>query len=124
MNFSAKLSLGYLADRFAHAIGWSPMAKLVTISGVEGPSAKLFEGVTGIVRSVEGCVMTLEPDRTIHPVWSNGSRLRLTARHEGWTPFSLCLGPIAVVVESDQTDDGPGSVAIGMATVLRRRGGA
>jgi hypothetical protein len=120
MHAFAKLSLGYLADRFAHAIGWSPMAKLVAISGVEGPSANLFEGVIGTVRSVQGCVMTLEPDRPLHPAWSEGSRLRLTARHEGWTPFSLCLASIAVVVEAEQTDGRSGPVAIGTATVLRR----
>lgn len=120
MHVFAKLSLGYLADRFAHAVGWSPIAKLVAISGVEGPSANLFEGVIGTVRSVQGCVMTLEPDRPIHSAWIEGSRLRLTARHEGWTPFSLCLGPIAVVVEADQRDVAGGPVAIGTATVLRR----
>lgn len=124
MNVLAKLSLGYLADRLAHAVGWSPVAKLVVISGVEGPSANVFEGMIGTVRSVQGGVMTLEPDRTVHPAWSEGSRLRLTARHEGWTPFSLCLVPIAVVVEAEQTSVGPGAVAIGTATVLRRRGRA
>jgi hypothetical protein len=117
----AKLSLGYLADRFAHAVGWSPVTKSVVISGVEGPSANLFEGMIGTVRSVQGCVMTLEPDRTVYPAWSEGSRLRLTARHEGWTPFSLCLVPIAVVVEPEQTDTGPELIAIGTATMLRRR---
>lgn len=122
MNVLAKLSLGYLADRLAHAVGWSPVAKLVVISGVEGPSANVFEGMIGTVRSVQAGVMTLEPDRTVHPAWSEGSRLRLTARHEGWTPFSLCLVPIAVVVEAEQTSVGPGAVAIGTATVLRRSG--
>jgi hypothetical protein len=121
MHVFAKLSLGYLADRFAHVIGWSPVTKLVVISGVEGPSANLFDGMIGTVRSVQGCVMTLEPDRTVHPAWSEGARLRLTARHEGWTPFSLCLGPIAVVVEAEQTNMGTGLIAIGMATLLRRR---
>jgi hypothetical protein len=121
MRVFAKLSLGYLADRFARAVGWSPVAKLVVISGVEGPSADLVEGMIGTVRSVQGSVMTLEPDRTVHPAWGEGARLRLTARHEGWTPLSLCLGPIAVVVEVEQTDMRPGLIAIGMATLLRRR---
>lgn len=121
MNVLSKLSLGYLADRIARAVGWSPVAKLIVISGVEGPSASLFEGVTGTVRSVEGSAMTLDPDRAVHPAWSEGSRLRLTARHEGWTPFSLCLRPIAVVVEAELSDGRPGPVAIGVATVPRRQ---
>jgi hypothetical protein len=122
MHLLSKLSLGYLADRLAHAVGWSPVAKLIVISGVEGPSAGLFEGVTGIVRSVEGGAMTLDPGTAAHRAWSEGSRLCLTARHEGWTPFSLCLRPIAVVVEVELPDGRPGPVAIGVATVLRRRG--
>jgi len=122
MNVFAKLSVGYLADRAAQAIGWSPIAKTVAIAGVEGPSASLFEGVTGTVRSVHGSVMTIEPEQTLHPAWSEVSRLRLTARHEGWTPFSLCLGPIAVVIEADRMDGNPGPVAIGTATVMRRSG--
>lgn len=121
MNLFAKLSLGYLADRFAHAIGWSPVAKRVVISDVEGPSAGLFEGLVGTVRSIQGCVMILETDRTVHPASIEGSRLRLTARHEGWTPFSLCAGPIAAVVEAERTDGEPGPVAIGTVKLLRRR---
>lgn len=122
MHVFATLSLGYLADRLARVIGWSPVSKRVAISGVEGPSASLFEGVIGTVRSVHGCVMTLEPDRTVHPTWSEESRLRLTARHDGWTPFSLCLRPIVVVVETEPASAGPASVAIGTVTVLHRRG--
>lgn len=120
MHVSAALSVGYLADRFAHAVGWSPVAKRVVISDVEGPSAGLFEGLVGTVRSIQGRVMILEPDRTAHPVWSAGSRLRLTARHEGWTPFSLCVCPIAAVVEAEQVDGGPGPVAIGTVRILHR----
>jgi hypothetical protein len=119
MNVLAKLSLGHLADRLAHAIGWSPIAKSVVISHVEGPSAGLFEGLVGTVRSIQGCVMILEPDRAAHQAWSEGSRLRLTARHEGWTPFSLCVGPITVVIEAEQFDGRP--VAIGTVKMLRRR---
>lgn len=119
MRIFAKFSLGYLADRIAHAVGWSPSSKRVAISAVEGPSAGVFEGVTGTVRSVQGGVMTLDPDRPVDPAWSEGSRLRLTARHEGWTPLSLCLFSIAVVVEVERADGTPGPVAIGMATVLR-----
>lgn len=121
INVLGKLSFGYLADRIAHAFGWSPLARLVSISGAEGPSADLLEGVVGTVRSVHGNVMTLEPDRTGRPSWPEGSHLRLTARHEGWTPFSLCLSPIAVVVEIVQSDGKQGPVAIGLASVVRRR---
>lgn len=121
MDAVAGFSVGYLADRFAHAVGWSPLAKLVVISGVEGPEASLFEGVIGTVQSVQGRVMTVEPDRTMRVDGDQGSRLRLTARHQGWTPFSLCLGPIAVVVEADRLDGRPGLVAVGTARVLSRR---
>lgn len=120
MRALVRLSLGYLADRLARAVGWSPMAKLVVLSNVEGPSARLFEGLIGTVRSVQGRTMILEPDRGISPAESEDARLCLTARHEGWTPLSLCLGPIAVVIESQQTDGGPGPVAIGTLKVLRR----
>jgi len=65
--------------------------------------------------------MTLESDQTAEPVGSKALRLRLTARHEGWTPFSLFLGPIAVVVEAEHVEGSPGPVAIGMATVVPRR---
>lgn len=121
MRALTRLSVGYLADRIAHVVGWSPVAKLVLISGVEGPSAGALEGLTGTVRSVEGCAMTVEPDTTLHPAWREGLRLRLTARHEGWTPFSLCVRPIAVVVEAELSDGRPGPVAVAMATVIRDR---
>lgn len=120
-SFLATLSIGYLADRLARAVGWSPEARTVLISGVEGPAASLFEGMIGTVRSVEDCAMIVEPDRMACPTWAAGSRLRLTARHRGWTPFSLCLRPIAVVVEAVQAGGGPGPVAIGMAAVVRQR---
>lgn len=116
-----RFSLGYLTDRLAHAVGWSPLAKLVTISGVDGPSASLLEGAIGSVQSVQGSVMTLEPDRTVRADRSEWARLRVTARHKGWTPFSLCLCPIAVVVEAERLDGSPGLAAIGMATIVPRR---
>ena len=119
VHASIKLSLGYVIDRLARAVGWSPVAKRVVISGVEGPSASVFEGVIGTVRSIQGSVMTLEPDRTVHPGGRPGSLLRLTARHQGWTPYSLCLKPIAVVVEAEPSGGGSGPVAIGVVTILR-----
>lgn len=121
MHTFSKLSLGYLIDRLARAVGWSPVAKRVVISGVEGPSASVFEGVTGTVRSMQGSVMTLEPDRTVHPGGRPGSLLRLTARHQGWTPYSLCLRSIAVVVEGEPLGGRSGPVAIGVATLVRGR---
>ena len=117
----AKLSFGYLADRIAHVIGWSPLAKSMAIFGAEGPHANLFEGVTGTVLSVDQGAMILEPDRTHHPSMSQGSRLILRARHKGWTPHSLCFRPIAVVVEALQPDGQRGPVAIAMAMVVRKR---
>jgi len=117
----AALSIGSLADWLAHAVGWSPETRAVLISGVEGPAASMFEGLTGTVRSVEASVMVLEPDRTARSEWTDWSHVRLTARHSGWTPFSLYLRPIAVVLEAVQLDGRPGPVAIGIAAVVRQR---
>jgi len=119
MHVLSRLSLGYAADRVARVVGWSPVARQVVISGVEGPSARLFEGLTGTVSSVEESAMVLEPDRKEQSERTGWSHLRLTARHTGWTPFSLYLRPIAVVVEAVYSDGRPGPVAIGMAAVLR-----
>jgi hypothetical protein len=115
------LSIGYLTDRVARAVRWSPLAKTLAISGVEGPEAGLLEGLVGIVRSVDETTMLVEPDRTDLPGLKEGSCLRLTARHRGWTPYSLCLRPIAVVVEAERSDGRSRSVAIAMARVVRRR---
>jgi hypothetical protein len=121
-SIPAMLSLGYLTDRVSRAVCWSPVSKTVSLSGVEGPEAGLFEGLVGIVRSVDETTMLVEPDRTDLPGLNKGSCLRLTARHRGWTPFSLCLRPIAVVVEAERSDGRSRSVAIAMARVVRRRG--
>ena len=120
-SFLATLSIGSLADQLARAVGWSPEAKTVRISRVEGPAAEVFEGLIGTVKSVEETVMMVEPDRTVHSPWIDGLKLRLTARHRGWTPYSLCLQPIAVVVEAVHPDGRPGPVAIAMAAILRKR---
>jgi hypothetical protein len=117
----ATLSIGSLADQLARVAGWSPEGRAVRISGVEGPAAEMFEGLTVTVRSVEETVMMVVTDRTHSSVWADGSQLRLTARHRGWTPYSLCLRPIAVIVEAVQSDGRPGPVAIGMAAILRDR---
>jgi hypothetical protein len=112
-------SLGYLADRLARAIGWSPAAKTIRISSVEGPSASLFEGLTGTVTSFDENVMVLEPDRAACAECTDASRLRLTARHRGWTPFSMYFRPIVVVVESVGPNGHAGPVAIGTAAIVR-----
>lgn len=64
--------------------------------------------------------MVLEPGRTPCSMWAAFSHLRLTARHSGWTPFSMYLRPIAVVVEAVRLDGQPGPVAIGIAVIERR----
>lgn len=120
----ATLSIGSLADRLARVVGWSPKTKTVLISEVEGPAADTFEGMTGVVRSVEGTVMVVEPNRTADSKWAQGAQLRITARHRGWTPFSLYLRPIAVTVEAVQSDGRPGVVAIGIAAIVRQRSSA
>ncbi len=117
----ATLSIGYLTERVARAVRWSPLAKTIEISGVEGPEAGQFEGLVGIVRSVDETSMLVEPDRTALAGLNEGSCIRLTARHRGWTPFSLCLRPIAVVVEAERSDGQSRSVAIAMARVVRGR---
>lgn len=120
----AKLSFGYVADRIAHLSGWSPLAKSIAVFDAEGPHANLFEGVTGTVLSVDQGAVILELDRTVPRSMGQASRLILTARHKGWTPYSLCFRPIAVVVEALQPDGQRGAAAIAMAMVVQRRGAA
>lgn len=117
----AKLSLGYVADRMAHGIGWTPVAKSMAIFGAEGPHANLIEGVTGTVLSVDRGTMIMESDRAVHLPKGRFARLVLTARHQGWTPHSMCFRPIAVVVEVLQPDGQREPCAIAMAKVVRKR---
>lgn len=69
----AVLSLAYLADRLTRAIGWSPLARTIRISNVDGASASLFAGMTGTVRCLEDNVMVLGPDRTACSEWTGWS---------------------------------------------------
>lgn len=111
----AVFSFGRFAHLVARAIGWSPVAKAILISGVEGPEAHLFTGVRAVVRSVDERGMVVELAKDLNRVWDAGTRLRLTARHSGWTPLSLCLCSIAVVVEVETP--GGQSTAIAIAIV-------
>jgi hypothetical protein len=47
------------------------------------------------------------------------SRLKLTPRHTGWTPFSLMLAGVAVVVQDASPNAKSGAVGIAMARLAR-----
>ena len=116
-----KLSIGHLADRLAHACGWSPVGKKIALHGAEGPFADLINGTVGMVSSLERGVIILDPTHSARPTAFKDRRLRLTPRHAGWTPLSLFLTRVAVVVEIVEPDNRPGPVAIAIAAVARER---
>jgi hypothetical protein len=113
------LSAGALADVVARATGWSPVGRRITLCGAEGPGAELLEGRTARVTAILGGEMIAEllPG---HERRAEGlDRVRLTPRHSGWTPFSLMLTGIAVVVQEDSQHAGSGPVGIAMARLAR-----
>ena len=121
MSVFQKLSLGRVAGWVARSIGWSPTGKSIVIYSAEGPSAHLFSGLKATVRSADQTTMILEVDRAVGTAWDDGAQVRLLMRHTGWTPFSMLLGPIAVIVQIVRPDGQAESVAIALAAVDRER---
>jgi hypothetical protein len=79
----------------------------------------LLEGRTARVTAILGGEMIAEilPG---HERRAEGlDRVKLTPRHSGWTPFSLMLTGIAVVVQEDSQHAGSGPVGIAMARLAR-----
>ena len=113
------LSAGAIADALARASGWSPVGRTITFSGVEGPGAELLEGRSALVTAILGGELIVEilPG---HERRGEGYKIvKLTPRHTGWTPFSLMLTGIAVVVQEESPHAGLGPVGIAMARLAR-----
>lgn len=113
------LSAGAIADAFARAAGWSPVGRRITLSGAEGPEAVSLEGRSARVTDILGGDMIAEllPG---HERQAGGlRRVKLTPRHAGWTPFSLMLTGIAVVVQDESAHAGKGHVGLAMAKLAR-----
>jgi hypothetical protein len=113
------LSAGAIADAFARATGWSPVGRRITLTGAEGPEAASLEGRSARVTEVLGGDMIAEllPGHERRAVGL--SRVKLTPRHTGWTPFSLMLTGIAVVVQDESAHAGNGHVGIAVAKLAR-----
>jgi hypothetical protein len=95
------------------------VGRRITLSGVEGPEAEFLEGRSARVTGILGGEMISEL-LPCHARRAEGlSRVKLTPRHTGWTPYSLMLTGIAVVVQDDSTDARSGPVGIAMARLAR-----
>jgi len=117
-----RFSIGRLTAWLADAVGWSPVGKVLELHGAEGPYADLFNGTIGTVLSLEDGVVVLQPYGSCPAVKAGIPRLRLTPRHGGWTPHSLMLSSIAVVVEAPSSDGRVGPVTIAIARIVRPAG--
>ena len=113
------LSAGAITDAIARATSWSPVGRRITLTGAEGPEAASLEGCSVRVTEILGGVMIAELLPGHERRAGRLSRVKLTPRHTGWTPFSLMLTGIAVVVQDQSPDAESGSVAIAMARLER-----
>lgn len=112
-------SAGAIADAFARSVGWSPIGHRITLSGVEGPEAALLEGRSVLVTAILGSELIAELLPSHERRAEGVSRVKLTPRHTGWTPFSLMLTGIAVVVQGESADATSRPVGIAMARLAR-----
>ena len=112
-------SAGAIADTFARSVGWSPIGHRITLSGVEGPEAALLEGRSVLVTAILGSELIAELLPSHERRAEGVSRVKLTPRHTGWTPFSLMLTGIAVVVQGESADATSRPVGIAMARLAR-----
>jgi hypothetical protein len=111
-----KLSLGYVADRMAAIVRWSPLGRELQLQDAEGPQAAMFEGLAGKVISWDDGVIVIDcPDRP-GPGPHKVTSVRLTPRHSGWTGRSLMLLPIAVVALTTG-HDGASKQAVAIARI-------
>jgi hypothetical protein len=113
------VSAGAISNAFAKAANWSPVGHRIKLVGVEGPEAGLLEGRSARVTGVLGSELIAE----LLPCHERGAegfrRLRLTPRHSGWTPFSLILVGIAVVVQDESLGLEPRHIGVAMAKLSR-----
>ena len=113
------VSAGTIAHAIAKAANWSPVGRSITLVGAEGPAAKLLEGRSARVTGILGSDVIAEL-LDCHERGAEGlSRLRLTPRHSGWTPYSLLLVSIAVVVQDELLDRRPRHLGVAMARLAR-----
>lgn len=113
------LSAGAIADALARAAGWSPVGRRITLSGAEGPGAEMLEGRSALVTAILGSDLIAELVPSHKRRAEGHSRVKLTPRHTGWTPFSLMLTGIAVVVQDESPHAGSGPVGIAMVRLAR-----
>ena len=112
-------SAGAIADVIARASAWSPVGRRIMLTGAEGPEAVSLEGRSARVTEILGGAMIAELLSGNERRAEGLSRVKLTPRHTGWTPFSLMLTGIAVVVQDQSPDAESGPVAIAMARLER-----
>lgn len=112
----AKISLGYLADRMATIVRWSPLGRRLELRGAEGPQAAMFEGLAGKVTSWDDNVIVVDCPDPLDQASRAVTTFRLTPRHSGWTGRSLMLLPIAVVAMATGRD-GVSKQAIAIARI-------
>lgn len=115
-SFLAKFSLGYLADRAATIVRWSPLGRQLELQDAEGPEAAVFEGLRGKVTSLDDSVIVVECLDRVDRAPRVVTTVRLTPRHAGWTGRSLMLLPIAVVATAIG-QDGVTQQAIAIARI-------
>jgi hypothetical protein len=113
------VSAGAISNALAKAANWSPVGRRIKLVGVEGPEAELLEGRSARVTGVLDSEMLAE----LLPCHERGAeglrKLRLTPRHSGWTPFSLVLVDIAVVVQDESLGPEPHHIGVAMAKLAR-----
>lgn len=113
------VSAGTIAHAIAKAANWSPVGRSITLVGAEGPAAKLLEGRSARVTGILGSDVIAELLDSQERGAVGLSRLRLTPRHSGWTPFSLVLVGIAVVVQDESLGREPHHIGVAMAKLAR-----
>jgi len=112
-------SAGAIADALGRASGWSPVGRMITLSGVEGPEAELLEGRSALVTTILGSELIAELLPGHQRRAESYRKVKLTPRHAGWTPFSLMLTGIVVVVQDESPHAGSGPVGIAMVRLAR-----
>jgi hypothetical protein len=112
-------SAGTLTHAIARAVGWSPVGREIKLFGVEGPEAGLLEGRSARVTEILGSDLIAELLPCHERRAASPGRLRLTPRHLGWTPLSLMLVGIAVVLVDESSLASPRPIGIAMAKLAR-----
>jgi len=116
------LSIGKAVDLLARAFHWSPVGRILSLHGAEGPCANEFAGLTGKVDSVDSHgVMVIRHASRDATEQIGDLCLRLSPRHKGWTAYSLMLVRIAVVAELVGIDGRVQTATIAIASIKKNR---